>query len=88
MRILIIEDEPLAAKKLKGLVKEINPDAEILSVLESVDESLEWLKANDHPDIILSDIHLSDGICFNIYSRIEVECPIIFVTPHTHITPT
>lgn len=82
MRILIIEDEPLAAKKLKGLVKEINPDAEILSVLESVDESLEWLKANDHPDIILSDIHLSDGICFNIYSRIEVECPIVFTTAY------
>ena len=82
MRILIIEDEPLAAKKLTGIVKEISTDHDIVGHLESVDESIEWLESNEHPDLILSDIHLSDGICFNIYSRVKVNCPIIFTTAY------
>ena len=82
MKILIIEDEALAAKKLTALVKEISSDLSIVAILESVDESIQWLESNDHPDLILSDIHLSDGICFNIYSRVKVTCPIIFTTAY------
>jgi len=82
MKILIIGDEALAAKKLTALVKEISSDLSIVAILESVDESIQWLESNDHPDLILSDIHLSDGICFNIYSRVKVTCPIIFTTAY------
>lgn len=82
MRVLIIEDEHLAAEKLAKTLMEVKADAEILAVLNSVDSSIEWLQQNEEPDIILSDIHLADGICFNIYSQIEISCPIIFTTAY------
>ncbi|NNE27183.1 MAG: response regulator transcription factor [Saprospiraceae bacterium] len=82
MRILIIEDEKLAAEKIAGLISEIDPSHEVLDILDSVDSSIEWLKANPMPDLILSDIHLIDGLCFNIYSEVLVNCPIIFTTAY------
>ena len=82
MRILIIEDEKLAAEKISGLVSEIDNNHEILAILDSVDSSIDWLKSNPLPDLILSDIHLIDGLCFNIYSEVPVKCPIIFTTAY------
>ncbi len=82
MRILIIEDEQLAAEKMQNLLKEIKEDYKILAVLKSVEDSIKWLQDNDGPDLILSDIHLSDGICFSIFSEYEVQCPVIFTTAY------
>ena len=82
MRVLIIEDEQLAAEKLSKTLVEINRDAEILATLNSVDSSIEWLNENDEPDLILSDIHLADGICFSIFSQMDISCPIIFTTAY------
>jgi len=82
MQILIIEDETLAADKLKTVIKELDTNCEILDVIKSVDAAIEWLNKNDQPDLILSDIHLADGICFNIYTQVSISCPIIFVTAY------
>jgi DNA-binding LytR/AlgR family response regulator len=82
MKILIFEDEPLAAEKIQRLISEVCPDCTILDVLESVEEAIDWLKSNDQPDLILSDIHLNDGLCFNIFSNVELTCPIIFTTAY------
>lgn len=78
--VLIIEDEPLVAKNLVNLVKIIEPDATILEVLDSVKSSVKWFSENTEPDIILSDIQLSDGVSFDIFQEISVNCPIIFTT--------
>jgi two-component system, LytTR family, response regulator len=80
MKILIIEDEPLVAKNLVNLVKTIEPEATILEVLDSVKSSVKWFSENPEPDIILSDIQLSDGVSFDIFQEISVNCPIIFTT--------
>lgn len=82
MKVLIIEDEALAAEKLQSTLKAVSPDCDVVGVLNSVDASIEWLENNDEPDIILSDIHLADGICFNIYSSVQLNCPIIFTTAY------
>ena len=82
MKILIIEDESLAAEKLCNTLNAIDPECEILDVINSVDEGKAWLENNHHPDLILSDIHLSDGLSFAIFSDIEIECPIIFITAY------
>ena len=82
MKAIIIEDEPLAAEKLKSLIKSVASDIEIITILESVESSIEWLSKNEHPDLIFSDIHLSDGICFNIYNFVKTQCPIIFTTAY------
>lgn len=82
MKVLIIEDEALAAEKLSRTLKSVSPDCEILDILNSVDSALEWFSQNEEPDVILSDIHLADGICFNIYSEVQLQCPIIFTTAY------
>jgi two-component system, LytTR family, response regulator len=82
MKILIIEDEPLVAKILENLVREIEPNCLIMSKLESVSSSRKWFSENTEPDLILSDIQLSDGVSFDIFHEIQPKCPIIFTTAY------
>lgn len=82
MKILVIEDEPLVARDLCTLVTKLEPDCEILGPLTSVSASTQWLKENNQPDLILSDIQLSDGISFDIFENLQLQCPIIFTTAY------
>jgi len=81
-KIIIIEDEKLNADRLKRLIKEINPNIVILAVLDSVEDTVDWFLQNDMPDVALMDVRLSDGISFNIFDKVEVDCPIIFTTAY------
>src|SRR5215213_8788471 len=82
MRILIIEDEPLVAVSLTRLLKQLEPDAIVEGPIASVRESKQWLLRNIHPDLILSDIQLSDGIALDIFSGEAISCPVIFITAY------
>lgn len=82
MRILIIEDEPLVAKDLKSLLERLEPTAQVLDVLVSVAGAKKWFVKNEMPDLILSDIQLSDGVSFEIFEDNEIICPIIFTTAY------
>jgi two-component system, LytTR family, response regulator len=82
MKILLIEDEPLVAKNLENLVKQLEPNATLLATIGSVKETLDWFKNNSEPDLILSDIQLSDGVSFDIFQEIQPQCPIIFTTAY------
>ena len=82
MNILIIEDEKLAAEKLQNLLQQIDRPTEILGVLDSVDGAIDWLSNNQEPDLIITDIHLLDGLCFNIFDKVKVTCPVIFATAY------
>ncbi|MDV3664949.1 DNA-binding response regulator [Elizabethkingia anophelis] len=83
MNILIIEDERPNAERLKRLILRIKPQANILSVLESVSESVEWLDSHEKPDLIMMDIKLSDGLSFEIFDKTQlVDVPIIFTTAY------
>lgn len=82
MKILIIEDEVLAAQTLQKLLCELKPEAEIIDVLETVEESIEWFENNEMPDLLFLDIHLADGSSFAIFEKIDITCPIIFTTAY------
>jgi DNA-binding LytR/AlgR family response regulator len=82
MKILIIEDEPLVAKNLENLVKVLEPTSTIVATIGSVKETLTWLKIHPAPDLILSDIQLSDGVSFDIFQETDASCPIIFTTAY------
>ena len=82
MRVLIIEDEPLAAKDLENLLRRVDQTIEIENILTSVDAAKKWLTTHSLPDIILSDIQLSDGISFDIFEKLHISCPIIFTTAY------
>lgn len=82
MNILIIEDEPLVAQDLKNLIAKAEPEAKILNIITSVETARGWFDENNLPDLILSDIQLSDGISFEIFEALHIHCPIIFTTAY------
>lgn len=82
MTILIIEDEPLVAISLAKVVTDLEPGVVIYGPIASVKESKEWLAAHPQPDLILSDIQLSDGISLDIFAGGNTHCPIIFTTAY------
>lgn len=82
MKILIIEDEELAVKKIKKLVAAVEPNAEIVGEADSIAASVEWLQSNPAPDLILMDIELADGQSFEIFNLTEVKSPVIFTTSY------
>lgn len=81
MKTVIIEDEKLAAERLEELIKDIDPNIEIMSKLSSVEQSLKWLKKNK-VDLIFLDIQLEDGISFSIFDKVQIDTPIIFTTAY------
>lgn len=82
MKALIIEDELMAAKTLKKLLGEVSPDTEIVGMLESIEDSVDWISQHPMPDLIFMDIHLADGSSFTIFDRVTVTCPVIFTTAY------
>lgn len=80
MNVLIIEDEKPAARRLNRMLAAL--DIEVQQMLHSVEESLNWLQNNPHPDLIFLDIQLSDGLSFEIFEEIEVKSAIIFTTAY------
>lgn len=81
MTAIIIEDEPLAAMELERVLAEVAPDVTVVAKLESVGESVEWLREN-RVDLIFSDIHLGDGQSFEIFRQVEVKAPVIYITAY------
>lgn len=82
MKALIVEDETAAAKNLIAVIKEVKPEIEIVTVLDSVESSVDWLKSNPSPDLIFMDIHLADGQSFLIFKFAKVDAPVIFTTAY------
>ena len=80
MKVLIIEDEAPAFRRLQKVLEEINPDIEIVEVIDSVDDSIKWIRNHDSPDLIFMDIQLSDGISFEIFDQVDIKSPVIFTT--------
>ena len=81
-RIVIIEDEQLAAERLMLLLKQYDPAIEIVKHLYSVEESIQWLNTNAHPDLLFLDIQLADGFCFDIFKQVDYRKPIVFTTAY------
>jgi DNA-binding LytR/AlgR family response regulator len=82
MNILIIEDEKLAAERLRELLHAIDPSHQTTGPLRSIRESITFLQQHEPPDVILADIELSDGQCFEIFKTVPVSCPVIFTTSY------
>lgn len=86
MRILIIEDEDLNARRLKRLLEELEPNCEILQIIDTVKDAVSWLNLNNSPDLITMDICLADGVSFSIFDQSIIKCPIIFTTAYDEYT--
>lgn len=83
MNIIIIEDEPLAAEKLKNLLSEVLPDACVIGVFDSIALTVKWFQQKQNSaDLIFMDIHLADGLCFSIFEQVNILSPVIFTTAY------
>ncbi len=82
MKAVIIEDEVVAVKNLKAILKELEPDLEIIAVLDSIQSSVNYFKNNELPDLVFMDIQLADGESFAIFKSVEISCPVIFTTAY------
>ena len=82
MRVLIIEDEEQAARRIESLVKELVPGVIVLDKIDSVKRAVEWFTKHVAPDLVLMDIQLADGISFQIFEQCNVSSPVIFTTAY------
>lgn len=80
MKVIIIEDEKPAARRLSRMLNELS--IEPLTMLHSVEEAVNWFLNNEHPDLIFLDIQLSDGLSFEIFDEVEIDSAIIFTTAY------
>jgi two-component system, LytTR family, response regulator LytT len=82
MKVVIVEDEILAAERLKTLLNDYDASIEVMACLESIEETVQYLKQSAHPDVLLLDIHLSDGHSFEIFKQVNYNRPVIFTTAY------
>ncbi len=80
MKVLIVEDEPLAADRLEDLILEYEPHIEIMAKLDSVSSVVDWTSQNPMPDLAFFDIQLADGLSFRIFEQVDFKSPIVFTT--------
>ncbi len=80
--ILIFEDEQLSAERLEQLLARLDQNLEVVEVLSSVKQGVAWFKSNPNPDLILMDIHLTDGSCFELFNQVVIDVPVIFTTAY------
>lgn len=86
MQTLIIEDELPAGRQLQKLLMEMRPGIRVLSILDSVEGAVKWLRREKNPDLIFMDIQLADGLSFDIFSQVEISVPVIFTTAYDQYT--
>jgi DNA-binding LytR/AlgR family response regulator len=82
MRIVIIEDEKLAAERLQSIIEAVAPEATIINIIESVERSIEWFNGGLKYDLVFMDIQLADGISFEIFEKTKILAPVIFTTAY------
>jgi len=82
MRILIVEDEELAVKKLQKTLLAIDRMVEIVGVTDSIKSTVDYIRSNPPPDLILMDIELADGQSFEVFNMVPVKGPVIFITSY------
>jgi DNA-binding LytR/AlgR family response regulator len=82
MKILIVEDEELAVKKLKKTLQSVDESANVVAETDSIRSTVSWLQNNPPPDLILMDIELADGQSFEVFNQVQVKSPVIFITSY------
>jgi DNA-binding LytR/AlgR family response regulator len=80
IKTILIEDERLIAEEFKRILYHTSGDTDLIGSFGTVRESIEWLSANEAPDLIFSDVQLPDGLSFDIFTKINVKSPVVFIT--------
>ncbi|MBK8497365.1 MAG: response regulator transcription factor [Flavobacteriales bacterium] len=81
MKVIIIEDESAAVNRLRKMLAAVG-GIEVIADIPSVTQAIAWFKENPPPDLALFDVQLADGDSFEVFSKVEVACPVIFTTAY------
>lgn len=81
-RILIVEDELPSQRLLKNMIEELRPDWQVVAATTGVEETVEWLQNNPHPQLIFLDVQLSDGLSFEIFDHLKPQSVVVFTTAY------
>ncbi|MFY0685704.1 MAG: response regulator transcription factor [Cyclobacteriaceae bacterium] len=82
MKLLVLEDETLASDRIIKLINEIDASLEVIATIKSIEEGKAWFENNKHPDLVISDIRLLDGLSFELFKTLKLEVPVIFTTAY------
>ena len=82
MKVLIIEDEKPAAKRLEKLILGYDSTIEVMAKLDSVKSVVSWFHQGHKPDLVFMDIQLADGLSFEVFDHVSIDSPIIFTTAY------
>jgi len=82
MTAVIIEDEALVARELRDKIAAVAPDVRILEILPSLRTARKWFLSNAEPDLLFMDVQLSDGVSFELFDTLTLQCPVIFTTAY------
>jgi DNA-binding LytR/AlgR family response regulator len=82
MNVLIVENEKPAADRLIRILNNLDKAITITGIAESVEDTINRLQESTKPDLILMDIQLDDGLCFEIFETTKVDIPVIFTTAY------
>lgn len=82
MNVVIIEDEILAARRLQRMLEALDPGINVVSILDSIEDAVDWFNLHAQPDLVLMDIMLADGQSFEIFEQTAVKAPVIFTTAY------
>lgn len=82
MKIIIIEDEDAAMRRLQKMIQEVAPDTHILAECDSIESSISCIKQYPEAELIFMDIHLADGSSFEIFNQTKINIPVIFTTAY------
>ncbi|WP_282123660.1 LytR/AlgR family response regulator transcription factor [Algibacter mikhailovii] len=82
MKVVIVEDEIAAAENLTYLINSVDADIEIIKVLDSVKASVAYFSQKVEADLVFMDIHLADGISFEIFDQVVLNIPVVFTTAY------
>jgi two-component system, LytTR family, response regulator LytT len=82
MKILIVEDEDLAVKKIQKTLSAVDSEVVVTGITDSIKSTVEWLQQHPQPDLILMDIELADGQSFEIFNLVDVKSPVVFTTSY------
>jgi len=82
MKVVIIEDEHLIARRITDLLAQIDPEIKVLATIDTVKRACEWFRQNEKPELVFMDIQLADGLSFDIFDQVKIESPVIFITAY------
>lgn len=82
MRVIILEDEAPAARRLQKLIHTYDSSIEILAQFETVAEAVPWFRNHPEPNLVFADIQLGDQLSFALFNKVSVNAPIIFTTAY------